>query len=59
MGLSHLRKAKQDKSMTLRARALLCFEVLALERTLFNGKTHAYNRFASGVFAFAALGQVG
>ena len=42
-----LRKAKQDKPMTSRARALLCLEVLALERTLIDEEVHAYDRFAA------------
>ena len=52
-----LRKAKQDKPMTSRARALLCLEVLALERTLLDEEAHAYDQFASGVFTFAALAR--
>ena len=52
-----LRKAKQDKPMTSRARALLCLEVLALERTLLDEEVHAYDRFAAGVFSFAVLAR--
>ena len=52
-----LRKAKQDKPMTSRARALLCLEVLALERTLIDEEVHAYDRFAAGVFSFAVLAR--
>ena len=53
-----LRKAKQDKPMVSRARALLCLEVLALERTLIDEEIHAYDRFAAGVFSFAVLARV-
>ena len=52
-----LRKAKQDKPMASRARALLCLEVLALERTLIDEEIHAYDRFAAGVFSFAVLAR--
>ena len=52
-----LRKAKQDKPMTSRARALLCLEVLALERNLIDEEAHAYDRYAAGVFTFAVLAR--
>ena len=52
-----LRKAKQDKPMISRARALLCLEVLALERNLLDEEVHAFDRYAAGFFVFAVMSR--